>query len=155
MLESLKDYHVLVVNDYSSDQTQVSLNRINSSQLTVIHNKQKIGYGGVQKIAYQYAIENDFDTVTMLHGDGQYPFEKIPELVSTLMNCRKAALCFGSRMTGDPLGGGMPLLRFLMNKILTKFQNVFLGSNLSEFHSGFRSYKTDFLKTFEKKITQQ
>ena len=88
---------------------------------------------------HEYAIENDFDHVVLLHGDGQYAPEMIPTLIKPLVDGEVDAV-FGSRMM-DPKGalkGGMPKYKFLGNKILTKIENSMLGSSLTEWHSGFR-----------------
>ena len=142
----LKDMYFLIINDASTDNTIDFLNSLDFENLTFFNNMTAKGYGGVQKMAYQYAIENDFETVTMLHGDGQYPYQKIRELIQALQRLPTTAMSFGSRIKGDPLAGGMPILRYLVNRGLTKMQNIVLRSNLSEFHSGFRSYKVQVLK---------
>ena len=79
--------------------------------------------------------------VALVHGDGQYAPEKLPELLGPLTRGDAGAV-FGSRMMyrGGALRGGMPLYKYVGNKILTRFQNAMLGSNLSEFHSGYRLY---------------
>jgi 2-polyprenyl-3-methyl-5-hydroxy-6-metoxy-1,4-benzoquinol methylase len=99
------------------------------------------GYGGNQKLGYRYAIDQGFDVVALLHGDAQYPPEILPDLVAPIA-AGDAGACFGSRMMvpRDALRGGMPLYKYVGNKILTQLQNRMLSSNLSEFHSGFRAY---------------
>jgi len=114
-------------------------------KLEVFRNDTNRGYGGSQKRAYQYAIDNDFDVVVMLHGDAQYAPEKIPFLLEPFSN-DEADMVFGSRIAGLPLAGGMPLYKFLGNKFLTTIQNWVLGMNLTEFHSGFRVFKCSALK---------
>lgn len=113
-------------------------------KLEVLRNETNRGYGGSQKRAYQYAIDNGFDIVVMLHGDAQYAPEKIPYLLEPLEK-NEADMVFGSRIAGLPLKGGMPLYKFLGNKFLTKIQNSMLGMNLTEFHSGFRLFKCSAL----------
>ena len=83
----------------------------------------------------------------MLHGDGQYAPEKIPEFIDNLLNNNVDAV-FGSRLINPrgALKGGMPIYKFIGNKVLTFVQNLILGSNMSEFHSGYRSYKISALK---------
>ena len=99
------------------------------------------GYGGNQKIGYHYAISRNFDFVALLHGDGQYAPEVLPDLVRPLKEGRADAV-FGSRMmkAGDALRGGMPRYKYVGNRILTNLQNQILGMKLSEFHSGYRVY---------------
>lgn len=115
------------------------------SNLRVFKNEQNRGYGGSQKFAYTYAIERGFDLIVMLHGDAQYAPEKIPYLLEPFEK-NEADLVFGSRMTGHPLAGGMPLIRFLGNKFLTTIENAVLNWNLSEYHSGFRIFSCEALK---------
>jgi glycosyltransferase involved in cell wall biosynthesis len=109
-------------------------------KLEVFRNETDRGYGGSQKFAYRYAIDNGFDIVVMLHGDAQYAPEKIPFLLEPLER-GEADMVFGSRIAGLPLAGGMPLHKFLGNKLLTAVQNRILGMKLTEFHSGFRVFR--------------
>lgn len=142
---------VLVIDDSSPDRT-FALARENEAKLaglklTVLHNPVNQGYGGNQKLGYQYAMEHGFDVVALVHGDGQYAPEKLPELIQPVMN-GEADACFGSRMMerGAALRNGMPLYKYVGNKILTAFQNRVLGLRLSEFHSGYRVYSVAALK---------
>ena len=113
-------------------------------KLHVFRNETNRGYGGSQKRAYRYAIEQGFDIVVMLHGDAQYAPEKIPHLLEPLER-NEADMVFGSRIAGLPLKGGMPLYKFLGNKVLTAIENFVLGMELTEFHSGFRAFRCDAL----------
>ena len=149
---------ILIIEDFSKDKTKyvieeyIKKNSKNNS-IHLIKNEKNHGYGGVQKIAYKYALKNNFDYVIMLHGDGQYAPEKIPEFISNLLSSNADAV-FGSRMINskDALKGGMPMYKFIGNKVLTFIQNLIIGSKISEFHSGYRSYKVEVLKkiNFEK-----
>jgi glycosyltransferase involved in cell wall biosynthesis len=143
------DTEVLVIDDSSKDQTfEVGLHSSQARQhrITVLYNRENQGYGGNQKLGYQYAIRHGFDAVVLLHGDGQYPPECIPSLLAPLLDGSADAV-FGSRMLvpGAARKGGMPLYKFVGNKILTFTQNRLLGSRLSEFHSGFRAYSVSAL----------
>ena len=145
------EVHVLVIDDSSADETFARSHSILRRgalpfTLTVLVNPINQGYGGNQKLGYRYAIENDFDFVALIHGDGQYAPECLPSLLEPLRNGEAAAV-FGSRMLrpSDALRGGMPKYKFLGNRILTALQNRLLGSSLSEFHSGYRIYSTDAL----------
>lgn len=117
-------------------------------------NPKNLGYGGNQKKGYRYAIKKNFDVVVMLHGDAQYAPEKMPLLLEPFYKNagENIGVVMGSRMLGDPLKGGMPLYKYLGNKVLTRLENIILGSNLSEFHSGYRAYNLHALKNipFEK-----
>jgi 2-polyprenyl-3-methyl-5-hydroxy-6-metoxy-1,4-benzoquinol methylase len=120
-------------------------------KLTVIKNDKNMGYGGNQKLGYQYFIEKDFDIVVLLHGDGQYAPEVLSHLYYPLVNGVANAV-FGSRMMdtyGGPLKGGMPFYKYIGNRILTFFENYTLGLSLTEFHSGYRAYSLEALKQID------
>ena len=112
-------------------------------KITVLRTPENQGYGGNQKLGYRYAIDNNFDFVALVHGDGQYAPEKLPLLLAPLL-ASKADAVLGSRMMtkGCARAGGMPFYKWLGNQILTRFQNRMLGTSLSEFHSGYRLYST-------------
>ena len=143
---------ILVIQDNSSDKTLSVIKKVikkkgDKIKIYLIVNKKNKGYGGVQKIAFNYAIKKNFKYVVMLHGDNQYPANKILLLIKPLLTNKYDAV-FGSRMINsiNALKGGMPLYKYLGNIALTFFQNLVLSSNLSEFHSGYRSYKVSSLK---------
>lgn len=145
------DVEILIIDDGSTDQTfseSVAAKTSDSSpKVTVLYNPQNQGYGGNQKIGYHYAIHHGFDFVALLHGDGQYA----PELLGTLtepLRTGEADAVFGSRMLppSNALRGGMPLYKFVGNRILTFLQNRILGIRLSEFHSGYRVYSIAALR---------
>jgi glycosyltransferase involved in cell wall biosynthesis len=150
-LFSTFETEVLVLDDASKDHTfELGLSLAkewNHCEITVLTNPVNQGYGGNQKLGYEYAIDRGFDCVAMLHGDGQYPPEKLPDLVQPIAD-DKADAVFGSRMMtkGGARNGGMPLYKFIGNKILTTFQNTVLKTSLTEFHSGFRAYSTKMLR---------
>jgi glycosyltransferase involved in cell wall biosynthesis len=138
------DSEVLVIDDSSRDRTfEVGLqsSQRSSRRITVLSNRDNQGYGGNQKLGYQYAIRHGFDAVVLLHGDGQYAPECIPALLAPVIDGSADAV-LGSRMQvpGVARKGGMPLYKVIGNRILTFTQNRLLGSRLSEFHSGFRAY---------------
>ena len=114
--------------------------------MTVLRNEYNQGYGGNQKVGYTYAIAEEFDFVAMLHGDGQYAPEELPKLMEPLRLGVSDAV-FGSRMIERlaALKGGMPLYKYVGNRILTRIQNSLLGTELSEFHSGYRIYSVETL----------
>jgi glycosyltransferase involved in cell wall biosynthesis len=142
---------VLVVDDASADRTFEIGSEYRDAhpemRLTVLRNQFNQGYGGNQKVGYAFAIANGFDYVAMVHGDGQYAPEELPKLLQPLLDGEAEAV-FGSRMLTryGALRGGMPLYKFVGNKILTTLQNSLLGSKLSEFHSGYRLYSTAALR---------
>jgi SAM-dependent methyltransferase len=139
------DTEILVIDDSSRDRTfEAGMRSASRSahRITVLYNRRNQGYGGNQKLGYAYALRYGFDFVVLLHGDGQYAPECIPDLLQPLVDGRADAV-FGSRMLprGGARAGGMPLYKFVGNRILTRLQNLALGSRLSEFHSGFRAYR--------------
>jgi glycosyltransferase involved in cell wall biosynthesis/SAM-dependent methyltransferase len=143
---------ILIIDDGSADQTFAVSHGLKDLsperfEITVLYNPVNQGYGGNQKIGYHYAIERGFDYVALLHGDGQYAPECLPELMRTLHNAEADAV-FGSRMMekGAARDGGMPRYKYVGNRILTAVQNRLLGTTLSEFHSGYRVYAVAALR---------
>lgn len=151
--ESLSQYdtEVLIIDDASRDRTWEKAQEFKRTQdfpfkLNVLVNPVNQGYGGNQKIGFLYAIKNGFDMVALVHGDGQYAPEALPALLKPIID-GQADVVFGSRMMSlfGALKGGMPLYKYVGNRILTAFQNAVLQSGLSEFHTGYRIYSTQAL----------
>jgi len=142
--------HVFVCDDASQDATYLvglGYKQITDDlPLTVIRHPTNLGYGGNQKAGYRLAIEHDLDIIVLLHGDGQYAPERLEEIVAPLERGECDAV-FGSRMMikGAARKGGMPLYKFIGNKILTRFENQMLGTDLYELHSGYRAYSVKVL----------
>lgn len=146
------DYEILLIDDSSADSTfEIATqfqNDHSSLRIKILYNPINQGYGGNQKIGYQYAITHAFDIVLLLHGDGQYAPEHIESLISPILQ-EKADAVLGSRMIkkSDARKGGMPLYKFIGNIILTRLQNTILRTQLSEFHSGYRAYSVKALRS--------
>lgn len=142
---------IYVIDDSSTDNTiSHALHAVKTMGLknvSVMKTPNNQGYGGNQKIGYTYAIEKKHDIVILLHGDGQYPPENIPEIVACYIDTTVGAV-FGSRMmkSFNALRGGMPLYKWIGNKILTFIENTFLKTKFTEYHSGYRSYRVDILR---------
>ncbi|MCW5213821.1 glycosyltransferase family 2 protein, partial [Desulfobulbus sp. US5] len=143
---------VFIFDDKSYDSTShiAELERQqhpHKDKIKIFYNAVNLGYGGNQKRGYLYAIEQEMDVVVLLHGDGQYAPELIEEMIEPLIRGQADAV-FGSRMLmpKSALTGGMPLYKYIGNRILTHFQNIILGANLSEYHSGYRAYTIETLK---------
>src|SRR5437764_2542617 len=137
---------VVVFDDASEDATfelAVGIQTMtNLPKLRVLKHPKNLGYGGNQKAGYRYFIEQGFDVVVLLHGDGQYAPELLSHMYAPLVRGEADAV-FGSRMMkdfGGPLKGGMPVYKYLGNRFLTAIENRALGLNLTEFHSGYRAY---------------
>jgi len=149
--------HVLIADDCSQDDTaQVAKNRLARGYWctgSVLRHPVNQGYGGNQKIGYQYAIDHEFDLVVLLHGDGQYAPEAMPTLLEPFDDANTSAV-FGSRMLNkrDALKGGMPYYKYVGNQVLTHLQNLLLGTSLSEFHTGYRIYSVRALKAIPFRI---
>jgi 2-polyprenyl-3-methyl-5-hydroxy-6-metoxy-1,4-benzoquinol methylase len=148
----LSDYdcEVLVIDDASDDGTFKRAQDYRRSHadlpLTVLRNQSNQGYGGNQKVGYTYAIQEGFDIVALIHGDGQYAPEELPSLLAPLVEGTADAV-FGSRMLvrGAARHGGMPLYKLVGNKMLSWAQNALSGARLSEWHSGYRLYRVSTL----------
>jgi glycosyltransferase involved in cell wall biosynthesis len=146
------DVEVLIIDDQSSDHTFGNaaeyIENHPELKIKILYNPINQGYGGNQKLGYQYAIDNHFDIVVLLHGDGQYPPELLREMIIPIID-GKADVVLGSRMIyrKDALKGGMPVYKWIGNQILTSIQNSLLNTHLSEFHTGYRCYRVESLKS--------
>ncbi|MBU0731169.1 MAG: glycosyltransferase [Proteobacteria bacterium] len=144
--------HFLVIDDASSDKTvELAANwtkRHGIHNVSILQNPVNQGYGGNQKLGYRYAIDNGFDLVVLLHGDGQYTPELLPEFLK-IREETGADVILGSRMVNikDARLGGMPFYKLIGNRILTGFQNLLTGMKLAEYHTGYRAYSTRFLQS--------
>ena len=141
---------VYVVDDCSQDETtRVAISHAeHKDKIVVFRNRVNRRYGGNQKFGYQYAMDRGLDAVVMLHGDGQYAPELLPEMFAPFVNGDDADVVIGSRMINrkDALAGGMPKYKYVANIFLTKVENLLSGLSMSEFHSGYRGYSTKFLR---------
>ena len=136
---------ILLVDDGSKDRT-VEIAR--EMGLTVIVHPENRGYGGNQKTCYRYCLEHGADVVVMIHPDYQYDARVIPHAVGMI----ELGICdviLGNRVRSraEALQCGMPWWKYISNRGLTAFENLFLGQNLGEFHSGFRVYRRQVLET--------
>jgi 2-polyprenyl-3-methyl-5-hydroxy-6-metoxy-1,4-benzoquinol methylase len=122
--------------------------RLGLRNLLVLRTPFNRGYGGNQKLGYTHAIRRGIDYVVLLHGDGQYAPEYLPQIVRALGDGTADAV-IASRMIKrlDALKGRMPLYKWVGNHVLTGIENKMLGSALSEFHSGYRAYKVETLRS--------
>jgi glycosyltransferase involved in cell wall biosynthesis len=136
---------VLLVDDGSTDNT-VAIAR--EMGLTVIAHPENRGYGGNQKTCYKYALEHGADVVVMIHPDYQYDARVIPHAVG-LIELGICDVVLGSRIRSrqEALRCGMPWWKYFSNRFLTFVENVALGQNLGDFHSGFRVYRRSVLET--------
>lgn len=141
---------VIVSDDHSQDSTYLiglGYQQVSDLPITLIRQPQNLGYGGNQKAGYELAIEHGLDIIVLLHGDGQYAPESLPDILAPLLSGEADAV-FGSRIMvkGAARKGGMPLYKYLGNRVLTTFENAALGTDLTEFHSGYRAYSVKALQ---------
>jgi glycosyltransferase involved in cell wall biosynthesis len=135
---------VVVVDDASDDNT-VDVAR--SLGLAVILHPQNMGYGANQKTCYSEALARGADIVVMVHPDYQYDSRLVTAMAGMIAS-GVYDLVIGSRILGGgALRGGMPVWKYIANRILTLFENLLLGAKLSEYHSGFRAYSRALLET--------
>ncbi len=144
------DIKIVVSDDCSSDNTAETAfqvcKELGCNNFEVFRTKVNQGYGGNQKIGYNYACSNGFDYVILLHGDGQYAPEELDNFFKLFKD--NPDIILGSRMLirKNALKGRMPIIRFISNIILTKIQNFLAQTDFAEFHTGYRAYSTKFLK---------
>lgn len=135
---------VILVDDASRDNTVAVSRKLGLK--TFVHSKN-LGYGGNQKTCYREALRLGADIIVMVHPDFQYDPSFIPEMIKPIARGECDAV-FGSRMSikRNALLGGMPYWKFLANIFLTWLENLVLGMNLTEYHSGFRAYSRKVLE---------
>jgi len=140
--ELAESFRFAIVDDGSADDTLEAAARVRERlpSLTVLRHPKNRGYGGAVKTLLAHALETNAGIVAILHADGQYSPEKLPELMAPLREGR-ADLVQGSRMLGGgALAGGMPLYKYAANRILTAIENRAFGMRMAEFHSGYMLY---------------
>ncbi len=136
---------VVLCDDASRDNTK-DLARAIGIQHVIVHEKNK-GYGGNQKSLYNKALELGGDIVIMLHPDYQYTPKLIPAMVN-IIGDDLYPVVLGSRILGKgALRGGMPVWKYIANRALTMSQNLLINYKLSEYHTGYRAFSSDVLRT--------
>lgn len=136
-------HEVIVVDDDSRDKTVQIARRL---KLQVFVHEKNTGYGGNQKTCYKAALDRNASIVVMIHPDYQYDASLTGSLVGPILE-GKYDIMLGSRIRNrkEALEGGMPLYKYISNRFLTLVENVVLGLNLSEFHTGFRAFRREVL----------
>ena len=135
---------VIVVDDASRDDTTAIAQKLPNTQ--VFKHARNLGYGANQKTCYRLALEAGADIVIMVHPDYQYTPKLIPAMVSLIASGVHPCV-LGSRILGGyALKGGMPLWRYVSNRFLTLFGNMFTGGKLSEYHTGYRAFSREILE---------
>jgi glycosyltransferase involved in cell wall biosynthesis len=136
---------IILVDDASTDDT---VRIAKSLGLTVIIHGKNRGYGANQKTCYDEALKRDGDIIVMIHPDYQYDSRLAP-LFAELIERGVCDIVLGSRVRTrkECLDSGMPLYKYLSNRLLTVLENIITGQNLSEWHTGYRAYSRRVLKT--------
>lgn len=135
---------VVLVDDNSPDGTVEEAKRIGIKHI-VVHEKNR-GYGGNQKTCYDTALQLGADIVVMLHPDYQYTPKLITAMVSVIGQGLYPVVFSSRILGGGALKGGMPLYKYVANRVLTLTQNMLMGEKLSEYHTGYRAYSAEVLR---------
>ena len=139
--------NVVLVDDCSKDNTIEVANKIGIKHI-IKHEKNR-GYGGNQKTCYNKALELNSDIVIMLHPDYQYDPALIHSMAYLIANDAYPVV-FGSRILGGgALRGGMPIYKYIANRMLTLFQNIMMNQKLSEYHTGYRAFSANVLQSID------
>jgi len=135
---------VIIVDDASSDDTLTIAKTLKNTKIH-LHEKNK-GYGGNQKSCYNFALEEGADIIIMVHPDYQYTPKLIPAMAGMIINNLYHCVLGSRILGGETLKGGMPLWKYIINRILTETENFILGANLSEYHTGYRAFSKELLE---------
>lgn len=136
--------NVIVVDDFSSDRTSQIAKELN---VTLIQHGQNLGYGGNQKTCYKAALLTDAEVIILLHPDYQYD-SRLVEIFYGLIQLGVCDIVIGNRIRSrrEAIDGGMPIWKYIVNRISTFIENFLLGQSLGDFHSGFRAYSRAVLE---------
>lgn len=135
---------IILVDDASTDKTAAIARSLKIE--TIVHAQNK-GYGGNQKTCYRAALESNADIIVMLHPDYQYT-PKLITAMAYLLESGEFDVVLGSRILGGKaINGGMPVYKYISNRILTLLQNLIIGAKLSEYHTGYRAYTRSVLQS--------
>jgi glycosyltransferase involved in cell wall biosynthesis len=144
MAERIVD-EIVLVDDASTDRTVEIARHLNKVHVHV--HAKNVGYGGNQKSCFNIALEKGADIVIMIHPDYQYTPKLIPAMAGMIVNDLYSCVLGSRILGGGALRGGMPYWRYVANRLLTFTQNLLLGETLSEYHTGYRAYSRELLKT--------
>lgn len=137
--------NIILVDDASRDSTVDIARKLG---LKVLVHKKNLGYGGNQKTCYSQALQEKADIIVMIHPDYQYDATMTKELIRPLQD-GWLDIMLGNRIRSrkEALAGGMPAYKYYANRLLTLAENIVLGLNLGEYHTGFRAYTREVLQT--------
>ena len=135
---------VILIDDASRDETVAVARRLG---IHTVRHATNLGYGGNQKTCYRTALERGADVVVMLHPDYQYAPRLVTAMASMIVSGEYDAV-LASRILGNgALKGGMPVYKYIANRVLTLVQNLLMDQKLSEYHSGYRAWSRTVLET--------
>lgn len=138
---------VVLVDDNSRDDTVAEAQRVGIRH--IIKHEVNKGYGGNQKSCYRKALELGADIVIMLHPDYQYT-PLLIHAMSSIIAMDVYPVVLASRILGKgALRGGMPMYKYIFNRMLTLFENIMLGQKLSEYHTGYRAFRADVIRSID------
>ena len=138
---------VVLVDDNSKDGTVEA--GIKLGIKNIIKHEINKGYGGNQKSCYRKALELGADIIIMLHPDYQYTPKLITAMSSIIAN-ELYPVVLASRILGmGALKGGMPMYKYIFNRFLTLFENILIGQKLSEYHTGYRAFRSDVISSID------
>ena len=134
---------ILLVDDRSSDETVGIAHRLGIQ--TFLHKRNR-GYGANQKTCYREALKGGDDIIIMVHPDYQYS-PRLVTAMASLIACGEFDVVLGSRILGvGALSGGMPLYKYVANRVLTLIENLLVKYKLSEYHTGYRAFRREVLE---------
>ncbi|MGC3972813.1 MAG: glycosyltransferase family 2 protein [Nitrospira sp.] len=135
---------VILVDDHSTDETLTLAKELN---VTIFAHDSNYGYGRNQKTCYAEALKRGADIVVMIHPDYQYT-PRLARALASMISSELYDVAIGSRILGGgALKGGMPVYKYVFNRMLTALQNLLVGSKLSEFHTGYRAFSKEVLRS--------
>lgn len=141
---------VILVDDKSLDNTSQKADELGIQH--VIRHEENKGYGGNQKSCYNKALEIGADIVIMVHPDYQYTPKLIASMCYIIAN-DVYQVVLASRILGKgALKGGMPIYKYIANRILTLTQNILMNQKLSEYHTGYRAFSKEVLEAIDYNI---
>ena len=139
--------HVILTDDASTDNTVRAAEELNID--IIIQHEFNKGYGANQKSCYRKALDIGSDIIIMLHPDYQYSPKLIPAMVAMITSGHYDVILASRILSGGALKGGMPLYKYVANRLLTFTQNIFMGLKLSEYHTGYRAFRSDILQSID------
>jgi glycosyltransferase involved in cell wall biosynthesis len=135
---------ILLVDDFSKDETLDIARRLG---LRVFQHERNFGYGRNQKTCYAEALRLNADIVVMLHPDYQYDPRLVVPMAALIASGVYDVVLASRILGGKARSGGMPLYKYISNRFLTLVENLLVGAKLSEYHSGYRAFSSDVLRT--------